>query len=91
MASHGGAATAAGPDRDYVNVGLFPDAAEARRVSAALERYGQVRSARIPSANGTMMAELSVVPSAGVDTDSVLEAAWRAGAANAFTVRVEDQ
>lgn len=83
-----GTAPSSEPATDYVNVGLFSDSAQAHRIAAVLKGYGEIRRAHIPTASGSLDA-LSVIPAKGINTDTILEAAWNAGAKDAFTVRAD--
>jgi rare lipoprotein A len=93
MASHGSPASqsASGePDSDYINLGLFANQADAQRIATELSGFGQIRRSRVPTGSATLEA-LALVPGDGTDTDAVLQAAWQAGAKNAFTVRVSER
>lgn len=90
LASHTEHASANEPTGDYVNLGLFTDAERANRIAASLSGLGTVRSARI-SAGSANLVSMTIVPGEGVDEDTVLKAAWNAGAGSAFTVRASDR
>nr|WP_244491067.1 septal ring lytic transglycosylase RlpA family protein [Paramesorhizobium deserti] len=69
---------------EYVDAGFFSDRQEADRIAAALAPYGKVQRSNVPTENG----ELYGVTVAG-SSDALLEAAWAAGATDAFVVRAE--
>nr|WP_281032605.1 septal ring lytic transglycosylase RlpA family protein [Phyllobacterium salinisoli] len=69
---------------EYIDAGFFNDRREADRIAAALSSLGKVQRTNVPTGNG----ELYGVTLAG-SSDALLEAAWAAGAADAFVVRPE--
>lgn len=71
---------------EYIDVGLFANKAEARRVMSALTPLGKVELSEIASPEGPRIA-LIARASAGKNADTLLQAAWKAGAVDAFVVR----
>jgi len=88
--SHADPSSASEPSGDYVNLGLFTDEQRASRITAALSGFGAIRTERILTGSATLLA-LTIVPGEGVDEDTLLKAAWNAGADSAFTVRASDR
>lgn len=78
--------SAAAPAGEYVDVGLFADRSEAGRVMSALAPLGKVDLSEVNSPDGPRIA-LIARTSAGKNTDALLQAAWKAGAGDAFVVR----
>jgi rare lipoprotein A len=78
--------SAAAPAGEYVDVGLFADRSEAGRVMSALAPLGKVDLSEVNSPDGLRIA-LIARTSAGKITDALLQAAWKAGAGDAFVVR----
>jgi len=78
--------SAAAPAGEYVDVGLFADRSEAGRVMSALAPLGKVDLSEVNSPDGLRIA-LIARTSAGKNTDALLQAAWKAGAGDAFVVR----
>ncbi|MBA8881235.1 septal ring lytic transglycosylase RlpA family protein [Phyllobacterium myrsinacearum] len=77
---------AAAPAGEYVDVGLFADKAQAGRVVNALSSLGKVALSEVNSPDGPRIA-LVARANAGKNTDALLQAAWNAGAGDAFVVR----
>jgi rare lipoprotein A len=74
------------PSGEYVDVGLFASEAAARRVMSALVTLGKVDLAEIASPEGPRIA-LTARADTSRNTDALLQAAWNAGAVDAFVVR----
>ncbi|WP_425350271.1 septal ring lytic transglycosylase RlpA family protein [Phyllobacterium phragmitis] len=79
-----GADNANAVSTEYVDAGFFGDKSEADRIAVALSAYGKVRRTHVPTENGELYG-VTVVGS----SDSLLKAAWAAGAADAFVVRAQ--
>ncbi len=71
---------------EYIDVGLFANKTEAGRVMSALAPLGKVTLSEIASPEGPRIA-LIAQASAGKNADVLLQAAWKAGAVDAFVVR----
>ncbi|MBA8902645.1 septal ring lytic transglycosylase RlpA family protein [Phyllobacterium sp. P30BS-XVII] len=76
----------AAPAGEYVDIGLFADKAAAGRVMRALSPLGKVDLSEVASPDGPRIA-LVARANAGKNTDALLQAAWKAGAGDAFVVR----
>jgi rare lipoprotein A len=76
----------AAPAGEYVDVGLFADKTQAGRVMKALSPLGKVVLSEVNSPDGPRIA-LIARADAGKNTDALLQAAWKAGAGDAFVVR----
>lgn len=76
------------PTAEYVDVGLFVDKAEAARIMGAISRLGRVELSEVASPEGPRIG-LIARASTGKNTDELLQAAWSAGAGDAFVVRDE--
>lgn len=74
------------PTAEYVDVGLFADKAEAGRVMKVLSRLGKVELSEVASPDGPRIALIARANTAR-NTDTLLQAAWNAGAGDAFVVR----
>jgi rare lipoprotein A len=74
------------PSGEYIEVGLFAGKAEAARVMSVLVPFGKVELSEVDSPEGRRI-ELIARASSGKSTDVLLQAAWRAGAGDAFVVR----
>jgi rare lipoprotein A len=74
------------PSGEYIEVGLFADKADAARVISALAPFGKVELSEVDSPEGRRI-ELTARASAAKSTDTLLRAAWKAGAEDAFVVR----
>ncbi|WP_436117921.1 septal ring lytic transglycosylase RlpA family protein [Phyllobacterium sp. LjRoot231] len=74
------------PSGEYVDVGLFASKAEAGRVMSALIPLGKVDLSEIASPEGPRIA-LVARANSGKNADALLQAAWKAGAVDAFVVR----
>ncbi|MBZ9654835.1 septal ring lytic transglycosylase RlpA family protein [Phyllobacterium lublinensis] len=74
------------PTAEYVDVGLFADKAEAARVMKALSPLGTVELSNVASPDGPRIG-LIARATTGKKTDDLLQAAWNAGAGDAFVVR----
>lgn len=74
----------ASENAEYIDAGFFSDKAEADRIAATLVAYGKVQRVNVPTENG----ELYGITLAG-SSDTLLQAAWAAGANDAFVVRQE--
>lgn len=71
---------------DFVAVGTFADPAEARAVANAIGAAGTLSFAEV-SDGGRHFVAVTARPVPGQSIDAVLEAAWAAGAEDAFVVR----
>jgi rare lipoprotein A len=74
------------PSGEYIEVGLFAGKAEAARVMSALVPFGKVNLSEVASPEGRRI-ELIARANSGKGTDALLQAAWKAGADDAFVVR----
>ncbi|PSH69392.1 septal ring lytic transglycosylase RlpA family protein [Phyllobacterium brassicacearum] len=74
------------PTAEYVDVGLFADKAEAARVKKAISALGRVELSEVASPDGPRIG-LIARASSDKNTDDLLQAAWNAGAGDAFVVR----
>ena len=74
------------PTAEYVDVGLFADKAEAARVMKAISPLGRVELSEVASPDGPRIG-LIARASSDKNTDDLLQAAWNAGAGDAFVVR----
>ena len=72
---------------EYVELGTFNTLEEARRLQASLPRSARFTLAKIPTEAGESY-ELTAVAEEGRN-DALLRAAWKAGAENAFVVRLD--
>lgn len=72
---------------EYVDLGSFKDKAEAERVATALQSYGAVSRTITPQLQGEIYS-LTAKSRSG-QNDALLQAAWKAGAGDAFVVRAE--
>ncbi|ENR28201.1 hypothetical protein P046_01262 [Brucella suis 06-997-1672] len=70
---------------EYIELGLFPSLAAAKKLESALPRSARVTREKIPTENGEFY-ELTAVAEKG-GNDALLRAAWKAGATDAFVVR----
>lgn len=74
------------PVLDYVAAGSFDDAAEAKRVAAALEPFGKAEIQRT-ELDGNDWYAVNVYPDGHGSIDDLLQAAWSHGAPDALVVR----
>lgn len=74
------------PSGEYIEVGLFAGKAKAARVMSALVPFGKVELSEVDSPEGRRI-ELIARANSGKGTDALLQAAWKAGADDAFVVR----
>ncbi|QND52898.1 septal ring lytic transglycosylase RlpA family protein [Phyllobacterium sp. 628] len=74
------------PAGEYVDVGLFKDKSTAARVMAALTPLGKVDLSEVNSPEGMRVALIARAKTTKT-TDALLQAAWKAGAGDAFVVR----
>ncbi|TIT73458.1 MAG: septal ring lytic transglycosylase RlpA family protein, partial [Mesorhizobium sp.] len=74
------------PASDYVAAGSFDDAAEAKRVAAALEQFGRTEIQRT-ELDGNDWYAVNVYPDGHGSIDDMLQAAWSHGAPDALVVR----
>ncbi|WFP61045.1 septal ring lytic transglycosylase RlpA family protein [Mesorhizobium sp. WSM4904] len=74
------------PASDYVAAGSFDDAAEAKRVAAALEPFGRTEIQRT-ELDGNDWYAVNVYPNGHGSIDDLLQAAWSHGAPDALVVR----
>lgn len=72
---------------EYVDLGSFTNRAEAERVASALQGLGAVSRSSIAQAQGDIYS-LTAKSRSG-NNDALLQAAWAAGAADAFVVRAD--
>ncbi len=71
---------------DYVAAGTFDDAAEAKRVAAALEPFGRTEIQR-SDLDGNDWYAVNLYPNGRGGLDELLQAAWSHGAPDALAVR----
>jgi rare lipoprotein A len=74
------------PASDYVAAGSFDDAAEAKRVAAALKPFGRTEIQRT-ELEGNDWYAVNVYPDGHGSIDDLLQAAWSHGAPDALVVR----
>jgi rare lipoprotein A len=74
------------PASDYVAAGSFDEAAEAKRVAAALEPFGRTEIQRT-ELDGNDWYAVNVYPDGHGSIDDLLQAAWSHGAPDALAVR----
>ncbi|TGQ08993.1 MULTISPECIES: septal ring lytic transglycosylase RlpA family protein [unclassified Mesorhizobium] len=74
------------PGYDYVAAGSFDEAAEAKRVAAALEPFGRTEIQRT-ELDGNDWYAVNVYPDGHGSIDDLLQAAWSHGAPDALVVR----
>jgi len=74
------------PASDYVAAGSFDDAAEAKRVAAALQPFGRTEIERT-ELDGNDWYAVNVYPDGHGSIDELLQAAWSHGAPDALVVR----
>jgi rare lipoprotein A len=74
------------PASDYVAAGSFDEAAEAKRVAAALEPFGRTEIQRT-ELDGNDWYAVNVYPNGHGNIDELLQAAWSHGAPDALVVR----
>ena len=74
------------PASDYVAAGSFDDAAEAKRVAAALKPFGRTEIQRT-ELEGNDWYAVNVYPDGHGGIDDLLQAAWSHGAPDALVVR----
>ena len=74
------------PASDYVAAGSFDDAAEAKRVAAALKPFGRTEIQRT-ELEGNDWYAVNVYPDGRGGIDDLLQAAWSHGAPDALVVR----
>ncbi|BCM19593.1 endolytic peptidoglycan transglycosylase RlpA [Mesorhizobium sp. J8] len=74
------------PASDYVAAGSFDEAAEAKRVAAALEPFGRTEIQRT-ELDGNDWYAVNVYPDGHGSIDDLLQAAWSHGAPDALVVR----
>jgi len=74
------------PASDYVAAGSFDEAAEAKRVAAALEPFGRTEIQRT-ELDGNDWYAVNVYPDGHGNVDDLLQAAWSHGAPDALVVR----
>lgn len=72
---------------EYVDLGSFTNKAEAERVASAVQGMGAVSRSATPQAQGDIYS--LTAKSRNGNNDALLQAAWAAGAADAFVVRAE--
>ncbi len=72
---------------EFVDLGTFNSKAEADRIATTLGKLGAVSRTMTPEANGALYS-LSAKSRTG-NNDALLQAAWAAGANDAFVVRAE--
>ncbi|WP_374833306.1 septal ring lytic transglycosylase RlpA family protein [Paenochrobactrum pullorum] len=73
-------------DVDYVNLGSFTTKQQADKMAELLKAYGKVSHVNIPTEQSEIFT-LTAVANSG-DNDALLRQAWKAGAVDAFVVRV---
>lgn len=71
---------------EYVDVGLFAKKEDAARLMQTLSAFGKVELSEIASPDGPRIALIAKADTAR-STDALLQAAWKAGANDAFVVR----
>lgn len=74
------------PASDYIAAGSFDDAAEAKRVAAALEPFGRTEIQQT-ELDGNDWYAVNVYPDGHGSIDDLLRAAWSHGAPDALVVR----
>ncbi|RWD59449.1 MAG: septal ring lytic transglycosylase RlpA family protein [Mesorhizobium sp.] len=74
------------PASDYIAAGSFDDAAEAKRVAAALAQFGRTEIQRT-ELDGNDWYAVNVYPDGHGSIDDMLQAAWSHGAPDALVVR----
>src|SRR5690606_13025242 len=72
---------------EYVELGTFKTLEEAKQLQASLPRATRFTLTKLPTETGESY-ELTAVAEKG-GNDALLRAAWKAGAANAFVVRLD--
>ncbi|WP_280113463.1 septal ring lytic transglycosylase RlpA family protein [Phyllobacterium sp. YR531] len=71
---------------EYVDIGLFASKEEAARLMSTLAPFGKVKLSEVASPTGARIALVAKADNAK-ETDALLQAAWKAGADDAFVVR----
>ncbi|MHC1549054.1 septal ring lytic transglycosylase RlpA family protein [Phyllobacterium sp. K27] len=71
---------------EYVDIGLFASKEEAARLMGTLAPLGKIKLSEIASPTGARIA-LAAKADTAKQTDALLQAAWTAGATDAFVVR----
>ncbi|MGH6763946.1 MAG: septal ring lytic transglycosylase RlpA family protein [Phyllobacterium sp.] len=71
---------------EYVDVGYFTSKVDADKLAAVLAKYGTVERSMTPQ-SGSELYGLIVTATDAQNTDKLLQAAWSAGAMDAFVVR----
>lgn len=71
---------------EYVDIGLFADKEEATRLMNTLAPLGKIKLSEVASPAGSRIA-LAAKADTAKQTDALLQAAWKAGATDAFVVR----
>jgi len=74
------------PAKTYVAAGSFRDGAAAEAIARRLAKVARVEVER-STLDGELQVSVNAYPRGGVTADTVLEAAWSAGAVDAFVVR----
>ncbi|TPK99148.1 septal ring lytic transglycosylase RlpA family protein [Mesorhizobium sp. B2-4-12] len=77
---------ASASNSDYVAAGTFDNAAEAKRVAAALEPFGRIEIQR-SDLDGNDWYAVNLYPDGHGGVDELLQAAWTHGAPDALAVR----
>lgn len=72
---------------EFVDLGTFSSKAEADRIAAALGKLGAISRSMTPQVNGELYS--LTAKSRNGNNNSLLQAAWAAGASDAFVVRAE--
>ncbi|MBA8819216.1 hypothetical protein BRY73_09625 [Ochrobactrum sp. P6BS-III] len=72
---------------EYVELGLFDTLEAAEKMQRALPKTAKISRTKVPTEKGEFY-ELTAVAEKG-GNDALLRAAWKAGAANAFVVRMD--
>jgi len=73
--------------REYVELGVLNSLEDVARLEKALPRSARITRTKIPTENGDVF-ELTAFAEKG-NNDDLLRAAWKAGATDAFVVRVD--
>ncbi|MGU3576739.1 septal ring lytic transglycosylase RlpA family protein [Brucellaceae bacterium C25G] len=73
-------------DTDYVDLGSFTSKEQADKVADLLKAYGKISHITIPTQQGEIFTLTAIAENGNNDT--LLRHAWKAGAADAFVVRV---
>ncbi|MBN7756391.1 septal ring lytic transglycosylase RlpA family protein [Nitratireductor aquimarinus] len=83
----GAAGQGASDDLAFINIGTWQSEAEAKAQAEKLAGFGQLKFETVSDDAGTLYYTLAVTPQDQSSIDQVLQAAWNAGAADAFIVR----